>query len=83
MSRIFAFTKDFQFQINLGLLLALVSGVFALAMRISQWERKLDEATTNRWTYTMEKESWHEFARSNPDLKIPNIISIKNDNGTN
>lgn len=82
MSRFIAITKDLQIPINFGILITLVGGVFALAMRISSWEQKLDAATQNRWTYTMEKESWHEFARANPDVKAPNVQVIKTDNTT-
>jgi hypothetical protein len=83
MSRIVTWTKETAIPISLGLLFMLVAGVFALAMRIAGWERKLDEAVSNRWTYSMEKDSWHEFARSNPDIKVPNIQAIKTDNGHN
>ncbi len=83
MSRFIAITKDLQIPINLGLLLLMIGGVFALAMRVAAWERKLDEAVTNRWTYSMEKEAWHELGRANPDLKIPNITAIKSDNSNN
>lgn len=83
MSRIVAWTKDTMIPISLGLLIAMVLGVWALAVRVTAWERKLDEAVTNRWTYSMEKDSWHEFARSNPGVKVPDIPAIKSDNGHN
>jgi len=44
--------------------------------RLSSLEGKV----TSRWTYNMEKESWFYFQRANPEVKIPDVSEIRNDN---
>ncbi len=76
-SRFFQLTKDATVPISLGLLGALIVGVFALAMRIAKWEQMLEEATTSRWTYQMEREAWQEYSINNPNAKVPNVSAIR------
>lgn len=80
MSKVAAWTKDRVLPISFGMLILLISGVWALAMRVSTWEALLKEATSNRWTYPMARESWLELSRMNPEIKIPNISAIRAEN---
>jgi len=75
-------TKDTAIPISLGLFLALVAGVWALAFRVAEWEERLsavEKAVGTRWTFHMDRESWQEFKRLNPDLQIviPDVERIK------
>jgi len=75
-------TKDTAIPISLGLFLALVAGVWALAFRVKEWEDRLsalEQAVGGRWSYHMDRESWQEFKRLNPHLEInlPNTEKIR------
>jgi len=78
--RIAAISKDAVVPISLGLLGALTVGIFFLARTVSEWEstlRDIEGALAKSWTYNMERESWAEYLRDNPGVKIPNIPAIR------
>jgi len=84
--RIKKISKDSVVHVSIGalmaLLVALVTGVWNLKGVIGDWERRLEGIESrigSRWSYYMEKESWNEFARENPNLKVPNVKSIRED----
>ena len=81
-SKIKALSKDSVIPLSLGLFISLVIGVWALAFRVSDWERRLDSFEFQlgyRWTYLMERDSWAEFSRLNQDAHIPNVKKIRDE----
>lgn len=82
-ARALAITKDLTIPISLGLLGFLVLGVWALAIQVGKWESRLDAFDRNQreaWTYRMERDSWTEAHKLNPNIVIPNISEIRRDN---
>jgi len=82
-TKLSAISKDAVIPISLGLLGALIVGIFFLARTVSQWEstmREIQSAMSRSWTYSMERESWAEYLRDNPGAKIPNIPAIRTEN---
>jgi hypothetical protein len=80
--RLIQLTKDATIPISIGLLAAMVLGVWTLAVRVTQWENKLDRiehAISDRWTYGMAREAWGDLRAMNPDLKTPDITRIRNE----
>jgi hypothetical protein len=82
--RIKELSKDSIVPLSLGLLILLLStttiGVWNLAQRVVKWETKLqgfEAKLGNRWSYYMERESWSEFRRINPDIHVPNVKEIR------
>jgi hypothetical protein len=82
--RIKELSKDSIVPLSLGLLILLLSttsvGVWNLAKRVVEWETKLqgfESKLGNRWSYYMERESWAEFKKKNPDLNIPDVKEIR------
>ena len=76
-------TKDTALPISLGLFVALVAGVWTLAFRVADWEKRLsnvENAIGGRWSFHMDRESWAEFQRINPEVKlnIPDVEKIRN-----
>lgn len=66
--------------ITMSLLFAGVVGVWALAMQVSKFDRRLEHLendVSNNWTYAMEREIWHEFRQLNPELRPPDATKIK------
>lgn len=54
--------------------------LFTLGARVASWESKLhefDQKLSDRWTYSMERESWFEMKRLNPQLVIPDTSNIR------
>lgn len=66
-------SRDTAIPVPLWLIIPTIAGIFFLAVRISQWEARLNSV----WSYQMERESWSEYSRANPDAKIPNIAQIR------
>ena len=82
-AKLIAFTKETAVPISVGLLFAMVLGIWALAMRVSSWEHRLDsfeQKLGDRWTYQMERETWHEVKALNPSFNVPNVSDVKNGN---
>ena len=80
IERFKGFSKDAMIPVSFAMLMALVIGVWTLAGRIHQWEAKLERFEYRlgwRWSYLMEKASWDEAARLNPDLKKPDVSKIR------
>lgn len=76
-------TKDTGVYINAGLLIALVAGVWTLAVRVIKWENQLqefDRRLKSSWTYEMEREATIEWVQKNPTLIGPNIPQIRREN---
>ena len=68
-----ALGKDFPVTIHLGLLGALVLGVWFIAAKVSEWEDRLERiegATRHRWSVQMEHDAWAEYERTKqkPDI---------------
>jgi hypothetical protein len=64
----------------MGLLCLLIGGVWMLALRVSDWERRLDSFEYKlgyRWSYLMERDAWQFVKSNNPDFKIPDVKSIR------
>lgn len=83
--RLFEITKDATIPISVGLLIALVLGVWALAYRVFSWEQRLDAFEQNLgvvWSYPMEKQTWREVERLNPGFKIPDVVMIREENNS-
>lgn len=79
-------TRDTGVYINIGLLIALVAGVWTLAARVITWERQLDDFERklgDTWTYQMEREATIEWVQKNPTLIGPNVSQIRRDHSTN
>lgn len=80
-------SKDAVFPISIGVLIALCAGIYTLSASIANYKHEMSSRLTSlegklsgRWTYTMEKESWYYFERSNPSMVVPDIQKIRNDN---
>ena len=76
-------SREAVLPISLGLLFGLTVGIFTLALKVSEFTNRLSSLegkVTSRWTYNMEKESWFYFQRANPEVKIPDVSEIRNDN---
>ena len=76
-------TKDTALPISLGLFLCMIAGIWTLAFAVKGWENRLtqvEEAVGGRWSFHMDRESWAEFQRINPDLnlRIPDVEKIRN-----
>lgn len=78
--KIIQLSKDTVLPISVGLLIALVAGVWTLAVRVKDWELRL-ESLENKvgsgWTYHMERESWKNLKRDNPTIIVPDIEAIR------
>ena len=70
--KLFQLTKDATIPISLSLLFALVLGVWALAVRVTRWEAKLNSV----WSFEMERETWADVKQSNPTFIAPNVKRI-------
>ena len=63
--------------IQLGLLLGLLLGVWALAFRVHSWEVRLaamERSIGYRWTWRMEEAAWEEFSLTG---QAPNVEKIR------
>lgn len=81
--RLFEITKDATIPISVGLLIALVLGVWALAYRVAQWEQALEHFEHHlgiAWSVHMEKQVWREAEHLNPGFKTPNVVMIQEEN---
>ena len=72
--QLFQISRDTVIPIPIWLIVPAIAGVFFLAIRINQWEAKLNGV----WSYQMERETWNEFSRLNPDLRVPSATEIRN-----
>lgn len=80
IDRIKEISKDSIIPISMGLMLALVAGVWTLAAKVSEWEQRLiliEAKVSARWTFFMERDSWKDFKYNNPDLNIPDVDDIR------
>lgn len=76
-------TKDTAIPISLGLFILMVGGVWTLAVMVAKWETRLtslENAVGGRWSFHMDRESWSEFKRLNPQLEVelPDVEKIRN-----
>lgn len=75
-----AFSKDTVVPISLSLMLALVVGVWTLAVKMTSWETRLtsiEQSLQSRWTFYMALDAWREYKANNPEAIIPDLISIR------
>lgn len=73
-------SKDSVIPVSLGLLAALMAGVWSLAFRVKEWENRLEGLESSvrySWTYHMEREVWSQFSLNNPELTTPDIEAIR------
>ena len=79
-ARALAITKDLTIPISVGLLMALVVGVWALAIRVQSWESRLDsfeDRFQETYSYRMAREAWHEAGRLNPGFNVPDVAKVR------
>lgn len=60
-------------------------GLYSVGVRVTSWENKLEEfdkKLSDRWTYSMERESWIEVQRLNPGFIIPNSSAIRSEHAS-
>jgi hypothetical protein len=83
--RFMELSRDATIPISIGLLISMLIGVYALAVRIERWESTLLRVSRESWSSQMEAEAWTEFRERNrmayPDLVTPNIREIRRYNG--
>jgi hypothetical protein len=79
--KFFQLSKDATVPISVGLLIALIIGVYTLAVRIERWESTLIRLSRDAWSESMEIDAWIQFREKNfmkfPDLVGPDIRSIR------
>ena len=83
-NKIGSLNKNTVLPISLGLVMALIIGVWVLAVQVSKFttrmetlEKAVKDGTSFRWTFLMERETWETFGRDNPDIKLPDIKEIR------
>jgi hypothetical protein len=82
-TKLFQLTKDATIPISLGLLFAMVVGIYGLAVRVHSWETRLDDfeqSLQETWNYQMQKQFSMELRELNPEIKVPNVATIRTEN---
>lgn len=75
-------SKDAVVPVSLGLLICLVAGVWTLAVRVLEWENRLDSFEAqlgSRWSYYMARQAWAEAEKLNEGFKAPDIKAIRDE----
>lgn len=78
-----AISKEATVPIQLGLLITLIVGVFALSRAVSSWEQRLDDFERRFggiWTFQMTKDTWNKAEKMNPGFKSPDVSQIWQEN---
>jgi len=73
MGKVISFTKEFQFQLSLGLAIVIGTGIWTVAIKF----HGLKLTMQNRWSYGMERESWYQVRVDNPGFQVPDTDRIR------
>ena len=75
-----AISKETAIPVTIGFMIALLTGVWFLAIAVQRWEARLSAIESkigSGWTFFMAREAWREFERLNSDVVIPDVNRIK------